>query len=921
MTNLENKINNENNINNNEIWLIKLLAFLHDPLNKVENLVKHEENAKKLNKILINDYENLLKNKKDIIKRADEIASAASRIILEGLEQKIYVNYNETKFIDIFTLQEYDINFPKFDEISNFFKKLSDIKNKKENETKDEPNYYRDLFFLLWRFVPDYFGDKYDIQKNKIDYNPADTRAPNHSLYDHLIQTSAIASSLDKICFLLVSLSPVQKFIENSRKTSDLFSSSFLLSFLVFRIILKIIEIYGPDSIIYPNMLRQPLLDKFIFKKLLKKYELSELEKYLRIDEDSITIANIPNKFLAIIPFSNSIVNTITNTFNQELKNLALKVEQNIQNNTKIEASEISNKIYQDLKDYFNLNIVLLPMYNFQKDEKNYKDKVNNALSDYKILVKYGCQNGNNELVYLVEKIMKFSQYKTNNLGNVYPVLVKLAEKLLNVKKTVKKMNFIELKGNKCNLCGIYEILNLDWKKLYKNHIVLDNEKLCGICLTKRIFPKIYPEIIGLNVNLNFPSVSEISVIFSKRELFKNTQLRDIILKFIKKLKELGQELNYDFFKSQTVPKLQKEYENHELKDLLKLDGQLLMEESFSNKYLKNEYGFENINEKYLQEIKYYLKEIQKSIKIQKYYAILQVDGDNMGKWLEGKYNPKIGKVIAKKIQENIQKIDNCKEILELNHVMSPSIHGLFSRKLSEFALSKVKDIVENDCYGKLVYAGGDDLLALLPIDTVFKCAYFIVNAFKSFLGENATMSSGILITHCKYPFYLALQKVRELEKNAKRNYLNKKNSFAIGLLTHSGAYRQFSYTWDLLDSLLNLIKYFKEDKIPANLPYQYLYFVNSIYDNNPNIDFSELSNIFKTELQRLLYHKKLKAKDSKMIDFILNLYEMIINPKVESLENSNQNEKNRRIFYFTDLLIITNKLASVIISDDITLI
>ncbi len=930
-------MNNDNTLmDNDNIWLIKLLAFLHDPLNKVENLYKHEEISKKLNETLINDYDNLFIKYKEKINIADRIAAATSRIILsDEKDENIYLDYKETNFIDIFTLEKYPIRFPSKDEIESFFKNLQNIDN------------YKDLFFILWRFIPDYF-------KDKIDYNPADTIAPNHSLYDHLVQTSAIASSLkdNNPSFLLVSLSPVQKFIEYSRKTSDLFSSSFLLSYLVFKIMLKaVINNYGPDSIVYPNMLRQPLLDKFIFQKLLEKYKLSEFEKFLKTDIDSLKIANIPNKFLAIVPFDKSIINIINSSFEEELKELADKVEK------ELKEQNIKTQIIQDFKNYFNLNVILLPMYNFEKQEDIYK----HAISDYKKLMKLKESNSDNKennsdksdsnLVNLIEKIIQYSFYNSSNkkdeedkedkkdkkdkLGNVYPILVILAEKLLNVKKSIKKMDFIELEGKKCNLCGIYKILNLNWERLYKNHLVLDNEKLCGICLTKRIFPKIYSKIIELNDNLelDFPSVSEVSVIYSKVKIFENER-KNITLKFIEKIKELSLKLNANFTKSQTVPKLQKEFKDNQLKDLLSIDGQLLIVENISERYLKNEYSFENVDQKIIEEIRGYLREIQKDIKIQKYYAILQMDGDNMGKWLEGEFNPEISNVISEKVLNQLKNDDEIKEILDSKHIMSPSIHALFSRRLTKFALNKVKDIVENNYYGKLVYAGGDDLLALLPVDDVLNCAYDISKAFKDkdILGSKASMSAGILITHYKYPFYLALQKVRELEKEAKNNYLNKKNSFAIGILTHSGSYREFSYTWEFLPNLLKLIEYFKKDQIPSNLPYQYLAFVNSIYDKNSyknsnkdsnkdkdyDEDFDNLNSIFKTELKRLLYHKK-TSESPEVIRFVLDLYEMITKPTMEStMENINKNKNIDKIFYFIDLLIIANKLSNIIVLDNI---
>ncbi|MGC8816091.1 MAG: type III-B CRISPR-associated protein Cas10/Cmr2, partial [bacterium] len=747
--------------------------------------------------------------------------------------------------------------------------------------------------------------------------------------YDHLVQTSAIASALDNISLLSVSLSPVQSFIQNSKKTKDLFSSSLILSYLIFKIMLNIIDKYGPDSIIYPNMLRQPLLDKFVFEKLINKYnDINELKKYLNIDNEeffeNLKIANIPNKFLAIIPFDESIIYDINKTFENELKiiadsinSLGFKVPENI-----------ITKIIEDFKDYFNLNSVLLPMYNFEKnDDEIYK----HALEDYKKIV----NDNKSELIDNINKIIEYSLYKSNDkkdkLGNIYPILVELNERLLNVKKTIKKLNFIELKGNKCNLCGVYEVINLDWKKLYESNVVSENEKLCGICLVKRLFDKIYLRIIyedkKNNKNIAFPSVSEISTIRSKIEIFEkskqNKEFKNKILDFINKIEEL----NIGFIQSETVPQLNKKYKNHELKDLLKIDGQFLMEETFSKEYLKSEYSLSKIDDNLLNSIKNIINEINKEVKINRYYAILLMDGDNMGKWLRGEFNPNINQVISQKflnylknnyLKNNdeineinkINKINKINEILGMKHPMSPSIHSLFSRRLTEFALSKVRYIIEEMNYGKLVYAGGDDVLALLPVDTVLRCAYYIKESFRDLLGNKATMSAGILITHHKYPFYLALKQVKKLENEAKENrkcidnQAQKKNSFALGFLTHSGSIRTFVDNWNFINNLFSLINYFKNEEIPSTLPYQLLNFTNSIFDsNNENNNLCEyLFDIFKTELKRLLYHKKI---NKEVFDFI---YNEVLPKLLRNDINDKCKNKLKMIYNFINLLIISSK-------------
>ena len=62
--------------------------------------------------------------------------------------------------------------------------------------------------------------------------------------------------------------------------------------------------------------------------------------------------------------------------------------------------------------------------------------------------------------------------------------------------------------------------------------------------------------------------------------------------------------------------------------------------------------------------------------------------------------------------------------------LLSLSYHLQFSEALSNFALRCAGPIVEH-FEGRLIYAGGDDVLALLPADTALQCARSLRRAFR----------------------------------------------------------------------------------------------------------------------------------------------------------------------------------------------
>jgi CRISPR-associated protein Cmr2 len=146
------------------------------------------------------------------------------------------------------------------------------------------------------------------------------------------------------------------------------------------------------------------------------------------------------------------------------------------------------------------------------------------------------------------------------------------------------------------------------------------------------------------------------------------------------------------------------------------------------------------------------------------YLAILAADGDSMG--------------------SIISKIEGQPEHIE------------FSRSLSAFAVEAER--IVTDHRGALVYSGGDDVLALLPVDKCIGCARALRDAFERHLTRWAdpkpSLSVGIAIGHFMEPLEDLLAYARAAEKDAKG--VAGKNALAVRLHPRGGAPVAWAAGW-----------------------------------------------------------------------------------------------------------------------------
>jgi CRISPR-associated protein Cmr2 len=185
--------------------------------------------------------------------------------------------------------------------------------------------------------------------------------------------------------------------------------------------------------------------------------------------------------------------------------------------------------------------------------------------------------------------------------------------------------------------------------------------------------------------------------------------------------------------------------------------------------------------------------------------------------------------------------------------------HKDLSSQLSKFA-GQAEKIVEKH-FGVLIYSGGDDVLAFLPLDTCLTAARELYHSFDSFMGkfstkagDKPTLSVGIGIGHCLEPLEDLLNMGRKAEKAAKSP---DRDGFAFYLQTRSGGdplliRRQWRENLD--KTLFNWIKLFLEEELSDRTAYDIRQLAQE-YLGWPKQE--SINELLTAELERLLKKKR----------------------------------------------------------------
>lgn len=405
-----------------------------------------------------------------------------------------------------------------------------------------------------------------------------------------------------------------------------------------------------------------------------------------------------------------------------------------------------------------------------------------------------------------------------NDLRNKYEEKVREVQKSLEARKATR--SFAQCKGNsafKCTQCGKREVMGPEdnranqafWRKSAEKseERVKKGDRLCAVCLAKRFIDY---RMLELKEPMKFDSTADLAAASYKRalkgHLANEADRNDLMAGTNRLLRALGRKAVESI---DDIPGIL--FFSEELKP------ERLMKEFFPWVEKTNREEADTIIkriEKPSQEFNEKLNSKNKLHKIEpcKYYALFSMDGDKIGKWLS-----------------EAGKVDEQKRRSEL-------LGALAEEMCKEF---KGKGWVP-------IYSGGDDFLAMGPLEEALAVALQARGRFSQKLGGKSA-SAALVISHYHNPLRKALQTLRENVEQAKDVY--NRDSLVLTVWLGSGAVFTGGHQWHMIEKTMPRLLSCLEKKTSPAFIYDVLSELDAFYDDRGYVE----EGMFTDEARRLL--------------------------------------------------------------------
>ena len=759
------------------------------------------------------------------------------------------------------------------------------------------------LYLLAWRQWWESAAGSHCGQNKGAEllpYLPADTRCPDGTIWHHCAVVSALEACREandfklppRPAFLLFQVGPVQEFIAQARSTRDLWSGSYLLSWLVMHATKAVADKCGPDAIIFPSLRGQPLYDFLESQRLCSEVR----------DTDAL-VPGIPNRFLAVVPagFDPAVAEK---GFRDEWKRIAAACRQWLEDESRKHGDKLAfTPPYDALFErqvacHWHITWQLLPWASADHALRALARLPlgrKNPLHLARIVAESIPEAHKDERCYRDENARP-SKHGCLDPGWAWSAHYQLCQHALDARRSLRDFpgSRLELQrkpGERDALSGREEaVVQADALQNLKSDtlraLFRHTDPLGAANLIKRVWHqaylarldelekqqehKLHPRRLRRATEA-FDSVPAVAARPFAKRLHAATEKVETLREKWRRFLEAASAARNDFpdfiahlAQSDKDGARWLEHTDHSVffSELWRKEAERTTQDG------QRCYHSPEARQRLLS-AEAALRDLLSQAKAQpsRYYAVLALDGDEVGRWLSGEKSPAVGRILSPKAREYFeQKMlpamtpaekdkfasalaalkdgakDNTPEEpdgwqgqwppqspadwirawLACPRPLSPSWHLQFSEALANFGLHAARRIVEDAHCGRLIYSGGDDVLAMLPADEAIACATDLRAAFQGrpaemspacqeqfrgdspegFLwlkkprdngprspllvpGPRMTVSVGLAIGHVKEPLQDMIQEAQRAEKRAK-NQLGR-NALAATLFKRSG--------------------------------------------------------------------------------------------------------------------------------------
>ena len=796
---------------------------------------------------------------------------------------------------------------------------------------------WRRTLLAFWRFGPELREEADNGTLGQLwPLLPADTRIPDHSIWDHLDLVSAFAGAFTAdpdgdAALLALSIGPVQSFIAAARSTSDLWAGSHLLARLSWEAAKVVCERLGPDAVLFPRLRGIPQVDVWLRDECgLPREWFAECDWTEReTDANPLFSAALPNRFVAVVPAGEAreIAGEVEARARSWLKSLGDDVVDRLLSEASLRRSGdprdetvyAYRQMREQLDGFPEVHWAAVPFSLIRpRDGRRQTDLDTSMLSEAMapFFKAPRCDapapsaspvpgaGADEPIGFLDSPAWRVLQedrtwsdgtrFFAPNPGVLYPAVYDLAERVLAAAKAVRPFAQMKQRGWRCSLTGETEWLTTDeaqldrsyrgqegtlWAKLAKARPAWAKagEHLGALPAVKRLWPTLFAEEVAGVVGMDSRAAGRFVVSTHTMALAKQIEARVQRAKAGEPLAEdLRAELGNMVSELGTDPvalprKLMREIRKigsdpdaswwaKRLPGLLDAAAESGDEDEQRRTKRQRDAG---------QLVKRVLGRDEDKSSIEAYYALLLMDGDHMGRILSGdededsdgpgcaisyldSLHPQVRDGFEARAREN----PALKEYGGQTRAISPNRHLAISGALNDFALHVVPEVIEHEYLGRVLYAGGDDVMAMLPVADLLpamrrlRCAYSghdprdasidwkAARASRKLVCKDgfallpprsgrkpgsgsrrghlmrmmggATASCGAVVAHHQAPLTAVMRELREAEQRAKNE--GGRNAFSLTVVKRSGGVLHLTADWGKPLELLLKVRGFLAD-------------------------------------------------------------------------------------------------------------